>query len=183
MTFPSPTEYLGWWKKKKKNLLLKVLVLEPEKQWIRKWIFYISPAKNSNPKWHSILKYSYYGHTAFLVCSNTALLKMFDCWSSNHSIHICIYNGNTYIFQILRRLLYTKPVLGELSAYDEPKCSAQYTVFSATAGHWVSFIRVISSCVKLCTESPSIQAPLTVEHLFLTKVKNIFHQPFLPIGL
>lgn len=53
----------------------------------------------------------------------------------NHSIHICIYNGNTYIFQILRWLLYMNPVLGELSAYDEPKCSARYTVFSATAGH------------------------------------------------
>jgi hypothetical protein len=53
-----------------KNPLLKILF--PKKKiyfWIRKWIFYISPAKNSNPKWYSILKYSYYVpiHTVWSV--------------------------------------------------------------------------------------------------------------------
>lgn len=60
------SESLHWWiAKKKKKTLLKILYWDPEKHWIRKLIFYISPAKNSNLKWHSIHKYSYYSYILF----------------------------------------------------------------------------------------------------------------------
>lgn len=58
-------ESLHWWMAKKKKKTIAILSWDPEKHWIRKLMFYISPAKNSNLKWQSIPKDSYYGHILF----------------------------------------------------------------------------------------------------------------------